>query len=108
MWSKIFNHQNLARFKERINRFENRDSFETDCLLLACDTLALYETFPMLLFTEIFSGAKEIQLMTIMMRTIMKEPSQWKSMFRSAQMIKEYCFRLYLIPLIQNFRNVRK
>ncbi|MCY1661057.1 hypothetical protein [Chryseobacterium sp. SL1] len=46
MEQKIFNHQNLTRFKERINRFENRDSFETDCLLLACDTLALYEMFP--------------------------------------------------------------
>lgn len=46
MEQKIFNHQNLTRFKQRINRFENRDSFETDCLLLACDTLALYEMFP--------------------------------------------------------------
>lgn len=46
MEQKIFNHQNLTLFKERINRFENRDSFETDCLLLACDTLALYEMFP--------------------------------------------------------------
>ncbi|WP_454047518.1 hypothetical protein [Chryseobacterium sp. Marseille-Q8038] len=46
MEQKIFNHENLARFKERINRFENKDSFETDCLLLACDTLALYEMFP--------------------------------------------------------------
>ena len=46
MEQKIFNPQNLTLFKERINRFENRDSFETDCLLLACDTLALYEMFP--------------------------------------------------------------
>ena len=46
MEQKIFNHENLGRFKEWINRFENRDSFETDCLLLACDTLALYEMFP--------------------------------------------------------------
>jgi hypothetical protein len=46
MEQKIYNPHNLARFKERINRFENRDSFETDCLLLACDTLALYEMFP--------------------------------------------------------------
>ena len=46
MEQKIFNHQNLARFKERINRFENRDSFETDCLLLACETFAIYELFP--------------------------------------------------------------
>ncbi|PRA97567.1 hypothetical protein CQ046_21615 [Chryseobacterium sp. MYb7] len=46
MEQKIFNHQNLTRFKERINHFENRDSFETDCLLLACDALALYEMFP--------------------------------------------------------------
>lgn len=46
MEQKIFNPQNLSLFKERINRFENRDSFETDCLLLACDTLALYEMFP--------------------------------------------------------------
>jgi uncharacterized cysteine cluster protein YcgN (CxxCxxCC family) len=46
MEQKIYNPNNLARFKERINRFENRDSFETDCLLLACDTLALYEMFP--------------------------------------------------------------
>ncbi|WP_185113231.1 hypothetical protein [Elizabethkingia meningoseptica] len=46
MEQKIYNPQNLILFKERINRFENRDSFETDCLLLACDTLALYEMFP--------------------------------------------------------------
>lgn len=46
MEQKIYNPHNLTRFKERINRFENRDSFETDCLLLACDTLALYEMFP--------------------------------------------------------------
>lgn len=46
MEQKIYNPNNLTRFKERINRFENRDSFETDCLLLACDTLALYEMFP--------------------------------------------------------------
>ncbi|REC60125.1 hypothetical protein DRF65_22510 [Chryseobacterium pennae] len=46
MEQKIYNPQNLTLFKERINRFENRDSFETDCLLLACDTLALYEMFP--------------------------------------------------------------
>ena len=46
MEQKIYNPNNLARFKGRINRFENRDSFETDCLLLACDTLALYEMFP--------------------------------------------------------------
>jgi uncharacterized cysteine cluster protein YcgN (CxxCxxCC family) len=46
MEQKIYNPNNLTRFKERINRFENKDSFETDCLLLACDTLALYEMFP--------------------------------------------------------------
>jgi len=46
MEQKIYNPQNLILFKERINRFENRDSFETDCLLLACDILALYEMFP--------------------------------------------------------------
>ncbi|WNI36474.1 hypothetical protein [Chryseobacterium sp. SG20098] len=46
MEQKIYNPLSLTLFKERINRFENRDSFETDCLLLACDTLALYEMFP--------------------------------------------------------------
>jgi len=46
MEQKIYNPNNLTRFKERINRFENRDSFETNCLLLACDTFALYEMFP--------------------------------------------------------------
>ncbi|REC61305.1 hypothetical protein DRF65_16445 [Chryseobacterium pennae] len=46
MEQKIYNPNNLARFKERINRFGNRDSFETDCLLLACNALTLYEMFP--------------------------------------------------------------
>ncbi|MBV4357350.1 hypothetical protein [Pinibacter aurantiacus] len=46
MEHKIFNHQNLLRFEQRLNHFKSRDSFDEDCFLLAGKTFALYQQYP--------------------------------------------------------------
>lgn len=46
MERRIFSHQNLTRFKERLDRFKSRDSFEHDCFMLATRAFGLYEQYP--------------------------------------------------------------
>lgn len=46
MEQKIYNHHNLSRFKERLNNFKAKDSFDQDCFRLGGETLALYEQYP--------------------------------------------------------------
>jgi len=43
---KIFNHQNLLRFEQRLNRFKSSNSFDEECFLLAGKTFALYQQYP--------------------------------------------------------------
>jgi len=50
MERKIFNHQNLSRFKERLDKFKSEDSFEHDCFMLASEAFALYEQYPDIAF----------------------------------------------------------
>lgn len=46
MERKIYSTQNLSRFKERLEGFKSKDSFDHDCYLLASEAFALYEQFP--------------------------------------------------------------
>lgn len=46
MEKKIYNPNNLQRFKKRLENFIIKDSFDNDCFLLACEALALYEQYP--------------------------------------------------------------
>lgn len=46
MEQKIYNEQNLSRFKERLNAFKIKDSFDQDCYKLASEAFALYGQFP--------------------------------------------------------------
>ncbi|MBF00233.1 hypothetical protein [Flavobacterium coralii] len=50
MERKIFNHQNLSRFRERLDKFKSKDSFDHDCFLLASEAFALYEQYPDIAF----------------------------------------------------------
>lgn len=45
MEQKIYNPHNLNRFKERIDCFKSKDSFDNDCFHLACEAYFLYEQF---------------------------------------------------------------
>lgn len=45
MEQKIYNPQNLNRFKDRLNGFKIKDSLDQDCFKLACEAFALYEQF---------------------------------------------------------------
>lgn len=46
MEKKIYNPDNLSRFKERLNRFKSKDDFDKDCFRLASKAFALYEKHP--------------------------------------------------------------
>ena len=49
MEQKIYNHHNLSRFKDRLNKFKIKDiknSFDNDCYKLAKEIFSLYEQYP--------------------------------------------------------------
>ncbi|MEN2436468.1 hypothetical protein AAH994_13710 [Weeksellaceae bacterium A-14] len=46
MEQKIYNHNNLSRFKERLEHFEIKDQFDSDCFKLAEKIFSLYEQYP--------------------------------------------------------------
>ncbi len=46
MEQKIFNHNNLNRFKERLENFKIRDDIDHDCFMLSSRAFELYEQFP--------------------------------------------------------------
>jgi len=46
MEKKIYNPQNLSRFKERLKGFKAKDNFENDCFMLASKIFLLYCQFP--------------------------------------------------------------
>jgi hypothetical protein len=43
---KIFNNINLQVFKQRLNSFKNRDTFDNDCWQIACSAFSLYTEYP--------------------------------------------------------------
>ncbi|RQO37732.1 hypothetical protein DBR39_12645 [Chryseobacterium sp. KBW03] len=43
---KIYNRENLTFFDQRIARFDPKDDFDTNCLILAQKTLAIYREYP--------------------------------------------------------------
>ncbi|WP_454045050.1 hypothetical protein [Chryseobacterium sp. Marseille-Q8038] len=43
---KIYNRENLAFFDQRIARFDPKDDFDVNCLMLARKTLAIYREYP--------------------------------------------------------------
>jgi len=43
---KLFNSINLKLFKQRLNNFKSRDTFDKDCLQIACNMFALYTEYP--------------------------------------------------------------
>lgn len=43
---KIYNRENLAFFDQRIARFDPKDDFDANCLMLARKTLAIYREYP--------------------------------------------------------------
>jgi hypothetical protein len=46
MEQKIYNHNNLSRFQERLNHFKCNDSLDRDCLKLAHEIFSLYGQYP--------------------------------------------------------------
>ena len=46
MEQKIFNQNNLMRFKERLDHFKPKDIIDTDCFNVAQEAYALYQQFP--------------------------------------------------------------
>lgn len=43
---KLFNKQNLTRFKNRLDTFNAKDDFDQECKFLALDAFALYNDYP--------------------------------------------------------------
>lgn len=43
---KLFNRINLQVFEQRLNAFKSRDTFDHDCLQMACNAFALYTEYP--------------------------------------------------------------
>ncbi|MDL2141723.1 hypothetical protein QQY79_04260 [Flavobacterium tructae] len=43
---KIYNRANLNFFEQRINKFRAKDDFDRECLALATDTFAIYQSYP--------------------------------------------------------------
>lgn len=46
MEQKIFSHQNLSRFKKRLESFKSKDTFGNDCYLLVSKIFELYMQYP--------------------------------------------------------------
>lgn len=46
MEQKIYNHHNLSRFKDRLDRFIIKDTLDNDCFKLAKETYAIYQEYP--------------------------------------------------------------
>jgi hypothetical protein len=46
MEQKIFNGANLKMFKERLNRFKCKDTFDNECLKVAKEAFAIYKQYP--------------------------------------------------------------
>lgn len=43
---KLFNRHNLTFFKQRLNGFKSRDTFDNECWQVACNAFALYTEYP--------------------------------------------------------------
>ncbi|HAY3551911.1 TPA: hypothetical protein JRX79_002319 [Elizabethkingia meningoseptica] len=46
MEQRIYNRTNLTVFEQRINSFKAKDDFDNECLTVAKETFALYQTYP--------------------------------------------------------------
>ena len=46
MEQKIYNQNNLTRFKDHLKSFKAKDSFDNDCFMLARKVFSLYEQYP--------------------------------------------------------------
>jgi hypothetical protein len=46
MEKKLYNRHNLSLFKERLNNFKGKDTFDNDCFVLAKKIFSLYQQYP--------------------------------------------------------------